>query len=79
MSKKLGRPKLDNPKSKAELQKEFRANMRKRGYRTATFWVRRDLSIKAKKLAVINGIPQWQQYNYLLEKGIKQELKEIKE
>ena len=73
-----GRPKSPDAKTKAELQKDFRERMQNKGYRHAAFWLHKELISKVKKLAVANEVTLWEQYNSLIEKGIKQEIKELR-
>lgn len=72
-----GRPK-SSTKTKADWQKDFRERMRNKGYRHAAFWLDKELISKVRKLAVANEVPLWEQYNSLIEKGIKQEIKELR-
>lgn len=61
-------------KTNAENQAAFKAKKRTEGYVYFNAWIKKKVLSDVKKLAILNGLNNDEQFNRLLEKGLEREL-----
>ena len=61
-------------KTNAENQAAFKAKKRVEGYVYFNAWIKKKVLSDVKKLAILNGLNNDEQFNRLVEKGFEREL-----